>query len=231
MPQGPRRSARWSLSTPPWSIPRERQSCEGIESGPRLAAGSAHCQGRSSTRVERRARVDSFGRYPLTRTACCTFAVLVARRARRSRRSRRPRAADQATPSRAPGGAHASCRDQWQPQRSRRATALDVPSPITRDEQVERVSLKQAIAIALENNPGIAAQRLEPRAAGGRHPRRAGAVRSDARGRAPLRARARRRTRTSLAGDATRSVVDDRTRQLPPAEAAPHRARSSRSTS
>jgi hypothetical protein len=26
--QGPRRSARWSFRTPPWSIPRERQSCD-----------------------------------------------------------------------------------------------------------------------------------------------------------------------------------------------------------
>jgi outer membrane protein len=36
---------------------------------------------------------------------------------------------------------------------------------ITRDDTVERVSLKEAIAIALENNPGIAARRLEPVAA------------------------------------------------------------------
>jgi outer membrane protein TolC len=40
--------------------------------------------------------------------------------------------------------------------------ALAVPSPITRDTQIERVSLKEAIAIALEHNPGIAARRLEP---------------------------------------------------------------------
>jgi len=40
--------------------------------------------------------------------------------------------------------------------------ALQVPQPITRDEQVQAVSLKDAIALALENNPGIAAQRLEP---------------------------------------------------------------------
>jgi outer membrane protein TolC len=49
---------------------------------------------------------------------------------------------------------------QWQPMRD--SPALHVPSPITRDEQVERVSLKEAIALALQNNPGIAAQRLEP---------------------------------------------------------------------
>ena len=40
--------------------------------------------------------------------------------------------------------------------------ALRIPTPITRDEEVERVTLKEAIGIALENNPGIAAQRLEP---------------------------------------------------------------------
>src|SRR5262245_16497303 len=37
-----------------------------------------------------------------------------------------------------------------------------VPAPITRDETVQQVTLKETIAIALENNPGIRAQRLEP---------------------------------------------------------------------
>ncbi len=50
--------------------------------------------------------------------------------------------------------------DQWRP--IPRSPALDVPSPITKDEEVQRVTLKEAIAIALENNPGIAARRLEP---------------------------------------------------------------------
>jgi outer membrane protein TolC len=40
--------------------------------------------------------------------------------------------------------------------------ALRVPQPITRDERVQEVSLKDAIALALVNNPGIAARRLEP---------------------------------------------------------------------
>jgi outer membrane protein TolC len=40
--------------------------------------------------------------------------------------------------------------------------ALQVPQPVTRDDRVEEVSLKDAIALALANNPGIAAQRLEP---------------------------------------------------------------------
>jgi HAE1 family hydrophobic/amphiphilic exporter-1 len=40
--------------------------------------------------------------------------------------------------------------------------ALDVPMPVTRDDAVQRVTLKETIAIALENNPGIAARRLEP---------------------------------------------------------------------
>jgi outer membrane protein TolC len=43
-----------------------------------------------------------------------------------------------------------------------RSPALDVPSPITRDETVEGVTLKEAIGMALANNPRIAARRLEP---------------------------------------------------------------------
>jgi outer membrane protein TolC len=40
--------------------------------------------------------------------------------------------------------------------------ALMVPVPVTRDEETDHVSLKEVIGLALENNPGIAAQRLEP---------------------------------------------------------------------
>ncbi|MGH7893276.1 MAG: TolC family protein [Candidatus Binatia bacterium] len=50
--------------------------------------------------------------------------------------------------------------DQWRG--IPRSPALDVPAPITRDEEVQRVTLKEAIAIALENNPNIAAKRLDP---------------------------------------------------------------------
>src|SRR6186713_1953518 len=50
---------------------------------------------------------------------------------------------------------------QWRPNEPE-SDAVKVPSEITRDDNVEPVSLKQAIAIALENNPRIAAQRLEP---------------------------------------------------------------------
>ena len=50
---------------------------------------------------------------------------------------------------------------QWRPNEPE-SDAVKVPSEITQDENVEPVSLKQAIAIALENNPRIAAQRLEP---------------------------------------------------------------------
>jgi outer membrane protein TolC len=39
---------------------------------------------------------------------------------------------------------------------------LDVPRPVTRDGGTERVTLEQAVGMALENNPGIAAKRLEP---------------------------------------------------------------------
>jgi outer membrane protein len=51
--------------------------------------------------------------------------------------------------------------DQWRPGVPP-SPALAVPDTITHDDQVEPVTLKQAIALALENNPGIAAQRLEP---------------------------------------------------------------------
>ena len=51
--------------------------------------------------------------------------------------------------------------EQWQPGVPPSA-ALEVPSPLTRDTQVERVTLKEAIALALEHNPGIAAERLTP---------------------------------------------------------------------
>jgi outer membrane protein TolC len=50
---------------------------------------------------------------------------------------------------------------QWRPTEPE-SDAVAVPDDITQDENVEPVSLKQAIAIALENNPRIAAQRLEP---------------------------------------------------------------------
>jgi len=51
--------------------------------------------------------------------------------------------------------------EQWRPGVPP-SSALVVPSPVTRDEAVDTVSLKEAIGLALENNPGIAAQRLEP---------------------------------------------------------------------
>ncbi len=51
--------------------------------------------------------------------------------------------------------------EQWQTQLAR-DPALDVPSTISRDDEIQRVTLKETIAIALENNPGIAARRLEP---------------------------------------------------------------------
>jgi outer membrane protein TolC len=40
--------------------------------------------------------------------------------------------------------------------------ALHVQDPGARDDQVERVTLKEAIGLALQNNPGIAVRRLEP---------------------------------------------------------------------
>jgi len=51
--------------------------------------------------------------------------------------------------------------EQWKPI-APDSPALHLPDRITRDEQIERVTLKDAIALALQNNPGVAAQRLEP---------------------------------------------------------------------
>lgn len=51
--------------------------------------------------------------------------------------------------------------DQWQLPLPPSSATRPV-GPITRDDTVELVSLKEAIAIALEHNPGIAARRLEP---------------------------------------------------------------------
>jgi outer membrane protein TolC len=51
--------------------------------------------------------------------------------------------------------------DQWRPDVPPSA-ALGVPGAVVRDELVERVTLKEAIALALVHNPGIAAERLEP---------------------------------------------------------------------
>jgi outer membrane protein TolC len=42
------------------------------------------------------------------------------------------------------------------------SAALEVPRPVTRDGTTQRVTLQEAIGLALENNPGIAAKRLEP---------------------------------------------------------------------
>lgn len=51
--------------------------------------------------------------------------------------------------------------EQWQTQLEANP-ALQLPPAITRDDEIQSVTLKEAIAIALENNPGIAARRLEP---------------------------------------------------------------------
>jgi outer membrane protein TolC len=51
--------------------------------------------------------------------------------------------------------------DQWRAAPEPLAT-LRHPGVITRDDTIEHVTLKEAIAIALDNNPGIAARRLEP---------------------------------------------------------------------
>lgn len=51
--------------------------------------------------------------------------------------------------------------DSWKRQLPPSA-ALRTPDEITYDGEVQRVTVKETIAIALENNPGIAAQRLEP---------------------------------------------------------------------
>jgi len=70
------------------------------------------------------------------------------------------RAQDPPPPPRAPWRG-ALLPEQWR-RGVPRSPALAVPDPITHDDQVESVTLKQVIGLALENNPGIAAQRLEP---------------------------------------------------------------------
>jgi outer membrane protein len=90
--------------------------------------------------------------------------------------------------------------------------AVAVPAPITRDERVQPVTLSEAIALALANNPGIAAQRLEPlrqeeailEAQGQYDPTLAGEV---------MQSHSRTPNASSLAG--TRTLrVDDRTANL-----------------
>lgn len=51
--------------------------------------------------------------------------------------------------------------DQWKPGIDP-SPALDVPVPVTRDEETQVVTLEEAIGLALQNNPRIAARRLEP---------------------------------------------------------------------
>ncbi len=51
--------------------------------------------------------------------------------------------------------------EQWRPGVPA-SPALVVPGPPVRDTKVERVTLKEAIALALEHNPGVAAERLDP---------------------------------------------------------------------
>ncbi len=83
---------------------------------------------------------------PRVRTIVCTLLLAVATDGR----------AESSTPWRA-----GELLRQWRPGIPE-SEALRVPQPITRDEQVDEVSLKDTIALALLNNPGIAAQRLEP---------------------------------------------------------------------
>lgn len=51
--------------------------------------------------------------------------------------------------------------EQWRPV-PEPSEALRYAGSITRDDTIEHVTLKDAIAIALQNNPGVAASRLEP---------------------------------------------------------------------
>ena len=50
---------------------------------------------------------------------------------------------------------------QWQGEPAS-LPSLDVPNPISHDDEVQKATLKEAIALALENNPRIQARRLEP---------------------------------------------------------------------
>jgi len=73
----------------------------------------------------------------------------------------RPRARGRSDPGAAVALAVLGRPEQWQ-RDIPPAKALFVPTQVTRDDEVQRVTLKEAIAIALESNPGIAARRYEP---------------------------------------------------------------------
>lgn len=69
--------------------------------------------------------------------------------------------AETATPAPPAPGRFTVLPEQWR--RDLPVTdALAVPLPVTQDSSPQRVTLKEAISIALENNPGIAARRYEP---------------------------------------------------------------------
>ncbi len=70
------------------------------------------------------------------------------------------RATEPGAPPPGPSWRGAAWPEQWRAIPS--SPALDVPRPISRDEEVQRVTLKETIALALENNPRIAGRRLEP---------------------------------------------------------------------
>jgi len=72
-----------------------------------------------------------------------------------------PASAEQATPPPAAPWRLSVIPDQWQ-REIPASDAVVVPLPVTHDDTPQRVTLKEAIAIALEHNPGIAARRYEP---------------------------------------------------------------------
>src|SRR5262245_17335415 len=73
----------------------------------------------------------------------------------------RTRAVDEPAPAPpGPSWRGAVLPEQWKPIPPDPTTRI--PDPITHDDVVQRVTLKEAIAIAVENNPGIAARRLDP---------------------------------------------------------------------
>lgn len=51
--------------------------------------------------------------------------------------------------------------EQWQGE-PQMLPSLEVPNPVTRDDEAQPVTLQDAIALALQNNPRIQARRLEP---------------------------------------------------------------------
>src|SRR5262249_4860469 len=141
---------------PPWSVPRERQSCDEFKP--------------SSTRPLRTmsrqpARVDSgkairYRRCVMQRPAGALVVAMLLL-GLQAWGDELPGTVVNPPPAPPSPNRFSVLPGQWQKDVPP-SEALEVPRPVTRDAETQTVTLQEAIALALENNPGIAAQRLEP---------------------------------------------------------------------